>query len=111
MLTETLKALSEPTRFYIVELLKERPYSVNECAEYLEIRQPQASKHLRVLSDAGLVSVKTVAQKHIYSLNPEAFCQLEDWIGSFGMLWEKRLDRLGEDLREGKERDDSRSGI
>jgi DNA-binding transcriptional ArsR family regulator len=97
--TKTFSALAEPNRFRIIELLRERPYSVNEFVKQLKIRQPQASKHLRVLNDAGLVMVKPVAQQRIYALNPEAFFQLDEWANSFSKLWDDRLDRLDEHLK------------
>ena len=100
MVIKTFKALAEPNRLRIVELLKEKPYSVNEFAELLDIRQPQASKHLKILNEAGLVFVNTVAQRHIYSLNPESFCQLDEWVNSFSALWNNRLDNLDVYLRK-----------
>jgi|ERR1035441_14581 DNA-binding transcriptional ArsR family regulator len=97
--TKTFSALAEPNRFRIIELLREQPYSVNEFVKQLKIRQPQASKHLRILSDAGLVVMKPVAQQRIYSLNPNAFIQLDDWVNSFNKLWTNRLDKLDKHLR------------
>ena len=61
----TLTALAEPNRLRIVELLRDRPRPVVEIAKRLRLRQPQVSKHLRVLSDAGLVDVRPVAQQRI----------------------------------------------
>jgi len=103
MYIKTFSALAEPNRFRIVELLRSQPYSVNDFVELLNIRQPQASKHLRVLSDAGLVMVKPVAQRRIYSLNPDKFSELDDWLKTFDKLWNKRLDRLDEHLKLSKE--------
>ena len=97
--TKTFSALAEPNRFRIIELLREQPYSVNEFVKQLKIRQPQASKHLRILSDAGLVVMKPVAQQRIHSLNPNAFIQLDDWVNSFNKLWTNRLDELDKHLR------------
>jgi DNA-binding transcriptional ArsR family regulator len=94
--TKTFSALAESNRFRIVELLRERPCAVNEFVKLLKIRQPQASKHLRVLHDAGLVIVKPAAQQRIYTLNPDAFYQLDEWVNSFGKLWNNRLDKLDE---------------
>ena len=50
---ETLRALAEPNRFRIVELLRDRPRPVGEMVERLGLRQPQVSKHLRVLTGSG----------------------------------------------------------
>jgi len=71
-----LSALSEPNRLRIVELLREGPLSVGEIADRLGLNHPQASKHLRVLSDAGIVEVHAIANRRIYKLRPEPF---KDW--------------------------------
>jgi len=101
MNASTLIALAEPNRLKIVELLKGQPRTVNEIALLLELRQPQASKHLRALSDAGLVNVEPRAQQRIYSLNPEPFLQLEDWSRSFHSYWNQRFDNLDDHLTKG----------
>ena len=76
----TLIALAEPNRLRIVELLRERPRPVGEIAKRLRLRQPQVSKHLRVLSDAGLVDVRPVAQQRIYELRSAPFDELDKWL-------------------------------
>ena len=96
----TLSALAEPHRLHIVELLRNGPLSVGEITERIGLRQPQLSKHLRVLSDSGLVEVQPSANRRIYNLLPQPFMELDDWITSFRMLWEDRFDRLDEYLRE-----------
>lgn len=97
-------ALAEPNRLRIVELLRDQPCSVNEVATRLRIRQPQASKHLRTLSDAGLVIVRPFAQQRIYILNPEPFLQLDNWTQSFKEYWDTRLSQLDAYIAQLKER-------
>ena len=90
----TFAALGEPSRLEIVELLRCRPFTVGDIAEALGIRQPQVSKHLKVLREAGVVDVEPVARRRIYHLAPRAFEELGDWVESFDALWEQRLDSL-----------------
>jgi DNA-binding transcriptional ArsR family regulator len=97
--TLTLNALGEPSRLRIVELLRERPCSVGEISDRLRLRQPQVSKHLRVLSNAGIVGVRPVAQRRVYQLQREPFAELETWLNTFRPTWEERLDTLEEYLR------------
>ncbi len=66
---ETFRALAEPSRFQIVELLREGPRPVGDMVHRLRLRQPQVSKHLRVLSDAGLVEARVDAQRRIQRLD------------------------------------------
>jgi DNA-binding transcriptional ArsR family regulator len=99
---ETLKALGEPNRFQIVELLRDGPRPVGEMVHRLHLRQPQVSKHLRVLSDAGLVDVRVDAQRRIYALRPAPLQELEVWLERYRRLWEsnfQRLDALLHDLK------------
>jgi DNA-binding transcriptional ArsR family regulator len=98
----TLSALAEPNRLRIVELLRERPRPVGEIAERLRLRQPQVSKHLRVLSDAGLVDVRPVAQQRIYELRSEPFDELDAWLERFRRGVSDRMDRLDDLISERK---------
>ena len=98
----TLTALAEPNRLRIVELLRDKPRPVGEIAKRLRLRQPQVSKHLRVLSDAGLVDVRPVAQQRIYQLRSEPFNELDKWLETFRRAAEERFDRLDELISERK---------
>lgn len=100
---DTFAALGEPSRLQIVEQLRERSFSVNELAEALRIRQPQVSKHLRVLREAGIVTAEPVARRRIYDLRAEPFDQISSWLDSFERLWEERLDSLDALLRSKSE--------
>ncbi|MGC7097774.1 ArsR/SmtB family transcription factor [Amycolatopsis lurida] len=92
---QRLTAISEPNRFRIVELLRDGPRSVGEIVEALDLGQPQVSRHLRLLADAGVVEVTKKAQQRIYRLRPEAMRELSDWAAGFAELWSARMDRLG----------------
>lgn len=98
----TLRALAEPNRFHIVELLRDGPRPVGDMAHRLGLRQPQVSKHLRVLSDAGLVEVRVDAQRRIYALRPEPLQELEVWLERYRRLWEDNFQRLDALLDEQK---------
>lgn len=91
---EVLRAIAEPSRYAIVELLREGARPVGEIATALDIRQPHASRHLRILAEAGVVSARSAAQSRIYRLEPAAFESLEQWLGTFAEIWADRADRL-----------------
>lgn len=110
MNTTTLSALAEPNRLRIVELLRAGPCSVGEITDQLRLSQPQASKHLRVLSRAGIVLAKPVAQRRVYQLQPRPFQDLETWLGTFRPTWEARLDTLEDYLRQLRADEDKRAG-
>ncbi len=93
-MVETLAALGEPNRFRIVELLRAGPRAVNDIGERLELNQPQVSKHLRVLKDAGLVDVQPAAQQRLYELRPQPLQQLHGWLERYRQLWDARFREL-----------------
>ena len=98
----TLRALAEPNRLHIVELLRNGPRPVGDLVHRLRLRQPQVSKHLRVLSAAGLVDVRVDAQRRIYALRPAPLQELEVWLERYRRLWEgnfQRLDALLDELK------------
>lgn len=104
----TFSALAEPNRLDIVELLLDGPLPVGEIADRLELGQPQTSKHLRVLSDVGLVEVQPMANKRIYKLRSEPFQEMDEWLTSFRQIWEARFDRLDDYLNELQAKDKTR---
>jgi DNA-binding transcriptional ArsR family regulator len=91
---ETFAALAEPNRFRIVELLRAGPRPVNDIGERLKLNQPQVSKHLRTLKEAGLVDVAPRAQQRLYALNAQSLHRLHEWTERYRELWEARLDEL-----------------
>jgi DNA-binding transcriptional ArsR family regulator len=104
---ETLRALSEPNRFQIVELLRAGPRAVGDLVDRIGLPQPQVSKHLRVLSDAGLVNVRVDAQRRIYALQSAPLQELEVWLERYRSLWAdnfQRLDVLLDELKANEPR-------
>ncbi len=92
------ETLADPTRRRIVEGLQAGERAVGEIVKLVDIRQSGVSRHLRILSDAGFVSVRAEGQKRIYSLNAEPFRELDAWVAGYRALWESRLAFLGAEL-------------
>lgn len=92
---QRLAAIAEPSRFRIVELLRDGPQPVGAIVGALGLSQPHVSRHLRLLADAGVVGATKQAQQRIYALRPDAMRELSDWAGGFAALWSQRMDRLG----------------
>jgi DNA-binding transcriptional ArsR family regulator len=98
MHVEVLQILGDPTRLLIVEILRGGEHSVNDIVENVEIDQSGVSRHLRILQQAGFVSVRPDGQKRLYSLCPDPFRDLEAWVSQYRQLWEGRLDKFAEAL-------------
>lgn len=97
---ETFAALAEPNRFRIVELLRTGPQPVGEIGDALGLRQPQVSKHLRVLKDAGLVDVQPAAQQRLYELRGAPLQELSRWLDQYRELWSDRFDVIDDVIDE-----------
>jgi DNA-binding transcriptional ArsR family regulator len=92
---DAFEVLADPMRRRIVETLRSGERAVNDIVERVDIHQSGVSRHLRILSEAGFVQMRPEGTKRVYSLKPERFRELDDWISRYRVLWEARLDRLG----------------
>ncbi|WP_214759320.1 metalloregulator ArsR/SmtB family transcription factor [Exiguobacterium sp. s146] len=100
-LSPLFHALADPNRLRIIDLLRHEDLTVGAIAERLDISQPQTSKQLRVLYDAGLVSVTIEANRRRYALNRQALKPLDVWRSRLEAET-ARLDRLEEFLNQSK---------
>lgn len=92
--TDVFNAVAEPQRREILNLLANGERSVNEITTSLGLKQPQVSKHLRVLSEVGLVTVRKDGKQRLYRLRSEKLKPIHEWVSSFEHIWNERLDRL-----------------
>jgi DNA-binding transcriptional ArsR family regulator len=99
-MVDTFTALAEPNRFRIVELLRSGPRPVNDIGERLRLNQPQVSKHLRVLKEAGLVDVTPRANQRLYELRASELRRLHEWLERYRRIWDARFEELDELLEE-----------
>jgi DNA-binding transcriptional ArsR family regulator len=97
---DLFQALADPTRRSIVEALRHGERQVNDIVELAGIHQSGVSRHLRILHEAGFVSMRPDGQRRLYCLRPEPFRGLDEWLAQYRNLWEARLDRLGAALEK-----------
>ena len=93
-LSQTFSALADPTRRAILARLATSAATVGELAEPFDMSLPAVSRHLRVLTDAGLIERSTEAQWRRCSLRGEGFKAAADWIEFYRKFWEESFDRL-----------------
>ena len=98
MVRTTFEVLAQPIRRSILDRLRERPRLVGELAAELDLTQPLTSKHLRVLREAGFVSVRVDGPRRWYALRTEPLAELDEWLAPYRWMWESHLDRLGAHL-------------
>jgi DNA-binding transcriptional ArsR family regulator len=99
-LSTTFAALADPTRRAILARLASGDASVTELAEPFAMSMPAISKHLKVLEKAGLVARSRQAQWRPCRFEPAPLKDVSDWVDRYRRMWEERLDRLDDYLRE-----------
>jgi len=105
MVARTMTALAEPHRLRMLEHLRSGPKPAGALAAAARLEQPQASKHLRVLRDAGLVAVTPEGQRRLYALRAAPLQELDKWLQRFRAIWDARFDQLDQLLAHDKEDD------
>lgn len=100
MQLDVFEALADPTRRRIVEVLRAGEQQVGDVVEKAGIHQSGVSRHLRILSESGFVSMRPDGQRRLYALKPEPFRELDAWLDRYRTLWEGRLDRFGAALEK-----------
>lgn len=92
------EALAEPNRRRILDVLRSGERPAGDLVEALAISQPGVSKHLKLLREAGLVSVRADGQRRLYRLEPGGLADLDAWLMPYRRFWANRLTRLDEHL-------------
>ncbi len=88
------RALADPTRRDILMMLAQQDMTIAEVAENFDMTRAAVKKHLSVLSDGNLITVRPEGRARINTLNPEGLKQVFDWFGYFDAFWDDRLSRL-----------------
>jgi DNA-binding transcriptional ArsR family regulator len=101
----TFEIVAEPTRRRMLDLVRDRERTVGELVDALGVSQPGVSRHLRVLREADLVTVRRDAQQRWYRLRPDPLLELDQWLAPYRKLWRGKLDAL-EDYLERNQTDD-----
>lgn len=100
MQLDVFQVLADPTRRRIIGVLRAGEQQVGDVVDKAGIHQSGVSRHLRILSEAGFVSMRPDGQRRLYALKPEPFQELDAWLGPYRDLWEARLDRFGAALEK-----------
>lgn len=95
MQIDAFQTLADPTRRRVVDALSGGERQVNDIVADIGIHQSGVSRHLRILHEAGFVTVRADGQRRLYALKPDRFHELDEWLAKYRTLWEARLDRFG----------------
>lgn len=109
--SDAFNAIAEPHRRRILTLLKGGELAVGELARSLELSQPAASKHLRVLREVELVYARREGKQRLYGLDARGLEPIHAWTGGFEQFWNESFDRLNEYVRELQREEESNEAI
>lgn len=98
--TDVFNAIAEPRRRELVDLLAVGERPVNDLVASTGLAQPQVSKHLRVLREVGVVTVRERGRERLYRLDPLALKPVHDWVRAYARMWEDRFTELDAVLGE-----------
>lgn len=98
--SDVFNALAEAHRRDVLDVLIAGEKAVGEIVTVLSMSQPQVSKHLRVLSEVGLVRYRAEGRRRLYRLEPARLRPLHDWLSKYEQAWNDRLDRMDDYLHE-----------
>ena len=103
---DVFQAIADPTRRGIIDLLSDKPLNLNAVSGHFDISRPAISKHIKILTECGLVTVNQQGRERYCSADLQKLREVDNWIGHYRKFWNKKLDALGEFL----ERDDIDNG-
>jgi DNA-binding transcriptional ArsR family regulator len=98
--SDVFNAIAEAHRREVLDALITGEKAVGAIVNELSMSQPQVSKHLRVLSEVGLVSCRAEGRRRLYRLEPARLRPFHEWLGKYERAWNDRLDRLDDYLKE-----------
>ena len=98
--SDVFNAIAEARRREILDALITGEKAVGAIVNDLSMSQPQVSKHLRVLSEVGLVRCRAEGRRRLYRLEPARLRPLQEWLAKYERAWNDRLDRLDDYLKE-----------
>ena len=98
--SDVFNAIAETHRREILDALMTGEKAVGTIVNDLSMSQPQVSKHLRVLSEVGLVRYRAEGRRRLYRLEPARLRPMHEWLGKYEQAWTDRLDRMDDYLKE-----------
>ena len=91
---DVFQAIADPTRREVLQLLSQQNLSIAELATHFEVSRTAVVKHLKVLTEAGLVQGQKNGREKIYHLQPEPLKELQDWLAYYEKFWHNKLAKL-----------------
>ena len=107
MRRDVFQAIADPTRREIINLIAHKSLNLNSIADNFQVSRPAISKHIKILTECGLVTIKQDGREHYCSMDFRKFKEVSDWIEQYRVFWTEKLDALGKFLENEAKNDQS----
>lgn len=94
MRRDVFQAIADPTRRDIINLIAHQTLTPNSVADQFDVSRQAISKHIKILTECGLISIRQQGRERYCYIQPEKLNEVGDWVDNFRKLWEQRFDRL-----------------
>lgn len=94
MRRDVFQAVADPTRREIIHLLAQKKMNLNEVAGQFEISRPAISKHIKILTECGLVTIRQEGRERYCTASLQKLSEISEWVATYKQFWESRLDSL-----------------
>jgi len=98
MRRDVFQAIADPTRRQIINLLSTQTLNLNAVAEQFDVSRPAISKHIKILTECGLIEIKQQGRERYCEANLQSLNQVANWVEQYRLFWTKKLDALGDFL-------------
>jgi DNA-binding transcriptional ArsR family regulator len=98
MRRDVFQAIADPTRREIINLVAYQSLNLNAIADNFSISRPAISKHIKILTECGLITISQQGREHYCEANFGGFKEVSDWVEQYRKFWTEKLDALGEFL-------------
>ena len=100
MRRDVFQAIADPTRREIINMLAYKSLNLNSVAEHFKISRPAISKHIKILNECGLITIKQKGRERYCEARLNKLNEANDWVEKYKQIWENRLDALENYLNE-----------
>ena len=100
MRRDVFQAIADPTRREIISVIAEQPLRLNDVAERFNVSRPAISKHIKILTECGLVTMRQKGRERYCEANLLPLQEASEWIKQYSRFWNDKLDALGEFLEK-----------
>ena len=95
MRRDVFQAIADPTRRQIIGMIANRPMNLNAVSEHFDISRPAISKHIKILTECGLISIRTEGRERICEAKLSNLRKVSEWVDEYKTFWSEKLDALG----------------